>query len=306
MEGVFEALGLTVLERGWLSSNNILFHATAMAPATVVDTGYSQHGAQTVALLAQQLDGGDLARIVNTHLHSDHCGGNAAVQARWHCEIWVPQPSFDAVNPWDESRLSYQDTGQHCPPFVATRSVAAGDRIDLGWAAWDVVSAPGHDPDALMLYQAQSRVLITGDALWERRLPIIFPELDGESGFTAARSTLDLIESLSPAIVIPGHGAPFTGVAEALSFSRQRLAQFEADPARHLSYAGRALAMFHMLEKRAEQEPALLDWLTYTPIFQRVALRSGGAAVTDLAAQLISRLLRDGILQREGSVIRIV
>jgi len=66
---------IRVLERGWLSSNNILLcGANGIA---VVDTGYTTHAAQTLSLIQHTLNGQRLDLIVNTHLHSDHCGGNA-------------------------------------------------------------------------------------------------------------------------------------------------------------------------------------------------------------------------------------
>ena len=76
------AAGLTVFERGWLSSNNVLLTdpADPRAPAVLVDSGHCTHAAQTVALVARALGGRPLGRILNTHLHSDHCGGNARLQ----------------------------------------------------------------------------------------------------------------------------------------------------------------------------------------------------------------------------------
>src|SRR5690606_6700204 len=73
--------GLTVLERGWLSSNNVLIHAAPGEPgAVLVDSGHVVHAEQTVALVRHALRAGEpLVRVVNTHLHSDHCGGNAAL-----------------------------------------------------------------------------------------------------------------------------------------------------------------------------------------------------------------------------------
>ena len=71
----------TFLERGWLSANSVVF--TGPEGAAVVDTGYCSHAEQTVALVQAALGGRALERILNTHLHSDHCGGNAALQATW-------------------------------------------------------------------------------------------------------------------------------------------------------------------------------------------------------------------------------
>ena len=46
----------------------------------MVDTGYCIHAEQTLALVEAALQGAPLQRIVNTHLHSDHCGGNALLR----------------------------------------------------------------------------------------------------------------------------------------------------------------------------------------------------------------------------------
>ena len=80
--------GLHVFERGWLSSNNILLHDGD--GATLVDSGHCVHAAQTVALLRQRLGARPLRRLVNTHLHTDHCGGNAALQRAWPLQVLVP------------------------------------------------------------------------------------------------------------------------------------------------------------------------------------------------------------------------
>ena len=129
---MFAQLGLRVLERGWLSSNNVLFAASRRAPATVVDTGYVTHAEQTLALLDAALGSTPVERIVNTHLHADHCGANAELQRRGAVESWVNEPAFEAAAGWDESRLSYRPTDQRCPPFRPDRAVADGETLRLG------------------------------------------------------------------------------------------------------------------------------------------------------------------------------
>ena len=104
---------LTVLERGWLSSNNVLLHGGDEA-AVLVDSGHLNHAAQTVMLVRQALaaaGGATLAGTVNTHLHSDHCGGNASVQRALGGSITVPAGSWLEASTWDEDALSYRDTG---------------------------------------------------------------------------------------------------------------------------------------------------------------------------------------------------
>ena len=66
--------GVHVFERGWLSANNVLMQDAHSA--TLVDSGYVTHQAQTLALVQHALQGRTLDQLANTHLHSDHCGGN--------------------------------------------------------------------------------------------------------------------------------------------------------------------------------------------------------------------------------------
>ena len=79
---------IRVFERGWLSSNNVLLVDETCA--ALVDTGYATHAPQTLALVRQTLGVRPLDLIVNTHLHSDHCGGNALLQAAWPCRTVIP------------------------------------------------------------------------------------------------------------------------------------------------------------------------------------------------------------------------
>ncbi len=300
-----EALGLTVLERGWLSANQAVFRSTDAAPATVVDTGFSAHAQQTLSLVDHALAGSRLGRIVNTHLHSDHCGGNAALQRHADVETWVPAASLDTVRRWDEDALSYQFTDQPCPRFTAEHALVPGECIALGEANWQIHAAPGHDMDAVMLFEPQTRTLIAGDALWEQRLAIIFPELVGADGFGPTRATLSLIERLQPRAVLPGHGRPFGDVAQALAASRERVSGFERHPERHAQHAVRALLMFRLLEVRQAGLDELVAWMRRVPIHRLVARRAGldDAATTAWAAAHVRRLVDDGMLfEQDGQV----
>ena len=63
--------GIKVLERGWLSANNIFLWS--QDDVSIVDTGYVAHQEQTLALIRNLLKAKGLSKldkIVNTHLHS--------------------------------------------------------------------------------------------------------------------------------------------------------------------------------------------------------------------------------------------
>ena len=82
------------LERGWLSSNNILLVDDDQS--ILIDTGYHTHSQQTLDLVTYVLNGRQLNTIINTHLHSDHCGGNAFLQSAFpDVSTWIP-PGHEA------------------------------------------------------------------------------------------------------------------------------------------------------------------------------------------------------------------
>ena len=196
------------VQRDWLSSNLFVFFdgECDAREATVIDTGYHRHSAQTVALVAHLLAreglGMDrLRRIVNTHLHSDHCGGNLALHQASGARVTVPASMLDSVRRWDNERLTFQDFRQHCERFPAHDGLAPGDSLVLGGLRWQAHGAPGHDPDSLVLHCPEARLLISADALWENGFGVIFPELTGASGFAEQAAVLELIATLPVALV---------------------------------------------------------------------------------------------------------
>ncbi|MCX4176760.1 MULTISPECIES: MBL fold metallo-hydrolase [Paraburkholderia] len=250
---------IRVFERGWLSSNNVLLVDDACV--ALVDTGYATHAPQTLALVQQALGARPLDLIVNTHLHSDHCGGNALLQSTWPCRTAIPASEADAVRDWDESRLTFRATGQTCERFTFTETIAPGAQLRLGALDWQVLGAPGHDPHSLMLYCPDERILISADALWENGFGVIFPELEGESGFAEEQAVLEAIAKLDVRLVIPGHGSPFTNVEQALERAFSRVAWLRADPARNAKNALKVLIVFKLLEVRAMSFDTLLRML---------------------------------------------
>jgi len=295
---------ITVLQRGWLSSNNVLLHGGG-AGAVLIDAGHLNHASQTASLVRHALRDESLVRVVNTHLHSDHCGGNATLQRAFGCSVSIPPGQWHAVQRWDEVALSYAPTGQACERFEVQAIVRPGDTLTVGTQRWQVWAAPGHDPHSIMLFNAEERVVITADALWERGFGVVFPELDGVDAFDEVEASLDLIESLDARWAIPGHGAPFSDVAGSLKLARQRLAAFRANPQRHAHHAMKALMKFHMLEVREQAWPALHDWFGGVGLYAAVWQRMGGPKGTlrAYAEHTVAELVAQGVLaQRDGVV----
>ena len=296
-----------VFQRGWLSSNNIL--VSDSHHAALIDSGYCTHSAQTVALVQSALNGQALDLLLNTHLHSDHCGGNAALQAAYpQLQTRIPPGLAHAVKPWTPAQLSFDATGQSCPPFHIDSTLQPGSTLHLGGLEWQVHAAPGHDPHSVVLFAPEASLLISADALWESGFGVVFPELEGEDAFDEVGATLDLIEALKPATVIPGHGAPFTGVTQALVTARNRLDYFQRQPERHRNYAAKVLLKFKLLEQQTMTVDSLVKWAVSTSYMQQMAASGGGAdsastRVMDWLKQLVqsgaAELIDDRVNNRD-------
>lgn len=298
----FARAGLTLFERGWLSCNNMLF--VDGAGSVLVDTGYCSHADQTVALVRRALHGETLRRVVNTHLHSDHCGGNSALQKAFACTVDVPAGEAEKVDAWDEDRLTYRDTGQSCPRFARDGVVRSGDVLRLGPLAWQAIAAPGHDPESVMLYQPELKLLISADALWESGFGVVFPEIEGQEAFGDVAATLDRIERLDVDVVLPGHGAPFGDTAAAIERARGRLAGFVAAPERHARHAAKVLIKFHLLEHQRRPWLVLRDWIGGTRYMRLLHDRYFGTAHFDVWAKaLVEELCASGALRLTDGVV---
>jgi glyoxylase-like metal-dependent hydrolase (beta-lactamase superfamily II) len=295
--------GLQVLERGWLSSNSVLFLGARYT--ALVDSGYCTHADQTLALVAAGLQGRTLDRLVNTHLHSDHCGGNAALQGRWPAlRTSIPPGLAAAVAAWDPAALGYQHAGQSCPRFRHDELLRPGTEIELGERCWQVHAAPGHDPDSVILFEPCSRTLISADALWENGFGVVFPELAGVAAFDEVSGTFDLIERLGPRCVIPGHGPVFRFEAAVLRRARDRLQVFVRNPERHARHAAKVLLKFRLLEFRHMAFGELVAWAGGTPHFQAIHGRFAPAVpVADWIDMLTQELVRSQVLRRVGDTI---
>lgn len=293
--------GVHVLVHDWLSANAIVTWDDAQS-ASVVDTGHVSRARATCEGVRAALGGRRLRRIVNTHLHSDHCGGNAPLQ-REHgadapCPILVPAGELPGAGAWEQPDSAVAQAGQQAEPFRADAGYAAGDTLWLGGLPWQAHAAGGHDDHALMLFQPDARVLISGDALWEHGFGVLFPEIDGGDGFAAQRMTLRRIEQLAPRLVIPGHGPVFARPGAALERAHTRLDVFEADPQRHAAHALRVLLKFHVMELAAPPaREQLARWFEDTAMVQRAVRRFWpGRTPAEVFEQTLDALARVGAL----------
>lgn len=135
--------------------------------------------------IAQAASNG-LAQVIVTHAHSDHVSGAQAVRERWPVARLSkhPWPIRDPKLPWQ--RLDDGD-------------VVATDEGDL-----HVLLTPGHAPDHLTLWHADTRTVFVGDMLVQGST-VVIPASHGGSLAEYLRS-LERLVRLNPARALPAHG----------------------------------------------------------------------------------------------------
>src|SRR3989442_1149564 len=156
-----------VFVRDWLSSNNVLLKSRD--GHVLIDSGYVRHAPLTLALLAspQGLGAASLARLINTHCHSDHMGGNAAIKARY---------GFVMPREIDARALPATRATLEMLAALDARVVIPGHGepfADVGAAlARAFARAAAFEADSMRVARHALKVVLTFALLDQRRLPL--------------------------------------------------------------------------------------------------------------------------------------
>ncbi|MDO5044865.1 MAG: MBL fold metallo-hydrolase [Coriobacteriia bacterium] len=149
--------------------------------------------------------------------------------------------------------------------------VQAGDSIELGAFSFQVLSASGHTPDQLALYEESSGLYFCGDQVLEQLNPSIDVSFDGLdlTGNNIARLQELLERKL---ILMPGHGRvnvkPQERIQKLLDHHLKRREEFKRTIAENPGRSG-----FEIV--RAAKWSADKDWSRLSPIIQSLILRQG-------------------------------
>jgi glyoxylase-like metal-dependent hydrolase (beta-lactamase superfamily II) len=285
--------------RDWLSSNNVVLKSGD--GHVVIDSGYVGHAPLTLALLAtpQGLGDAPLAKLVNTHCHSDHMGGNAAIKERYGCPIALPEGEAPVIDAWEQQTLLLEYADQRADPFRYDEILQPGASYVWGDLEWRALAAPGHDMAALVFYNPEHRILVSGDALWENGYGLVMPPEIDPRALPATRATIEMLGRLDIRTVIPGHGEPFSDVGAALERAASRTAAFEADSLRVARHALKVALSFTLLDRRRLALVELPHYMTRVGIYRDFNARFFRLAPRDLAGWLTGELERAGAARCE-------
>lgn len=141
-----------------------------------------------------------LTAILNTHLHFDHVGGNAALRAATGAPIYLNKEDLFLLEASSGTRFGLPPTD----PFEY-ETLEAGDATFLG-ARCTVIRTPGHSPGSLSFYFPDQGILFSGDVLFFRDTGR--SDLPGGSRPILENETIrgKLYKLPDATVVYPGHG----------------------------------------------------------------------------------------------------
>lgn len=149
-----------------------------------------------------------ITRIINTHLHLDHCFGENYVKDAYG----VPVSAHVADAPLGmEMAAQYRKfgmPGQGKQVHIDT-PLADGDIIRIGQSALQVIHTPGHTRGGISLYYAEGKLLFAGDTLFRGSIGRTdLPGGDHQELIDSIRNRLFALPD--DVTVLPGHDAPTT------------------------------------------------------------------------------------------------
>src|SRR4029077_4971078 len=114
--------------------------------------------------LAQHLDRMNLkvTKVVATHAHEEHVGNLNWLSSRSGAPIYVSEMTASFLSPfkklpWVRATIIGQ------PPDLAAPYQLLGETVDSAIVTLQVIAAPGHCDDHVVLYDPKEKLLLAGD-----------------------------------------------------------------------------------------------------------------------------------------------
>lgn len=149
-----------------------------------------------------------LKRVINTHLHFDHCFGHAFIAKKYGL---LPE-----AHPGDEFFID--GMVEHARSFGFMMEVVPqklggyiyeGEQVKVGNTTFELLHVPGHSPGSLCFYSAADKVMFTGDVLFQESigrsdLPM------GDFGTLIDGITKKILTLPDDVVIYSGHGPSTT------------------------------------------------------------------------------------------------
>lgn len=147
--------------------------------------------------------------IVITHGHWDHIGDAEALRRKTGAPLLAHAKTTPKLTSPGSATLNL---GFEIEPITVDRLVDAGDTVDLGDRAFQVMFLPGHEPGHIALYSEADSLILSGDVLFPNGHGRV--DLPDASKADMETSLRQLMELPDETVVYNGHGLPTSIGAE--------------------------------------------------------------------------------------------
>lgn len=187
---------------GPLETNGYIVWCDQTKSCAIIDPAPGSTKALTQFISQYQLDP---KMILLTHSHWDHTADVASVKKIYPLPVYIHQlDEGNLINPGTDGLPVFF----HIEGVKPDHHLVDGQKIPLGQNTLEVIFTPGHTPGGVCFYNADSKILLTGDTMFKGSI--------GNLSFPTARpelmwSSLDRLAKLPPDTKIyPGHGLTST------------------------------------------------------------------------------------------------
>ena len=156
--------------------------------------------------------------VINSHTHFDHIGGNSEFNDILAMDMdYTKNNSGGYSNKLVREEVSKEalcgalphninPATYHTPNFKVKKFIMDGYKIDLGERILEVMSTPGHTPDAISILDADLGLLWVGDLYYDGPIWLFVPESDLNAYYQSVERLCNIVPSLNT--LHPAHNGP--------------------------------------------------------------------------------------------------
>lgn len=181
--------------------------------AVLFDTGM---GIASIHRVTTQLTSRPVV-VVNSHTHDDHVGGNWQFTFVYGMDTEFTRTNAKGSREDAQAEITPDQICGELPkgfnpktyatkPWKISRFIQDGFKINLGGRTLEVLSVPGHTPDAIALLDRENGLLFTGDTYYPAPIWLFRPETD----LDAYEASVKRLAALAPQVklVLGAHNIP--------------------------------------------------------------------------------------------------
>ena len=292
---------LFFIERGYLNGNHFVYRS--MDPI-LIDTSCISDFDETAGLitgLGVKLS--DTSKIISTHCHCDHIGGNRIIQDKSGCDIAMHTIGKHFIDTRDDWSTWWRYYSQEADFFDCTQALEDGEIVAVGPHRFQVIHTPGHASDGIVLYNRKEKVLISSDTLWENDVAVVTTRVEGSTALFRILESLQKLESLDVKAIFPGHGKPFTDMKKAIAKSREKIETYMFNRDAMGNDLIKKITVYTLMMKKSFDEEAFFPYLMGTYWFRETVDLYFNSEYELKYDEIMTGFLQRGIVKRRNDRI---